>query len=252
MKSDLSVSVVSYNSEKELNYILGSLKNSEDVSLHPYFIDNHSSDNSLNVIKKSGIKCSLITLEKNLGFGAANNIAIKQADSRYHLIANPDISFGPKLLKECADFMDKNPDIAIMTPRFIGADGREQFTPKLKPTLPFVASGFIESKTGRKSRMRSRYTLRDDPPENIKDIDFCAGCFMLCRTKWLKACGGFDDGFFLFFEDADLTLRMQKYGRTVLNPDIYVNHLWNRGNHKLSGLRHEISSMVRFMFKWRG
>ena len=64
------------------------------------------------------------------------------------------------------------------------------------------------------------------------EIDFCTGCFMFCRTEALKKVGGFDEEYFLYFEDADLTRKMQSVGKTMFVPSIRVIHGWQRENHK--------------------
>lgn len=248
---DLSVSIVTHNSGNELHCILDSLKNSHDIDFSVTVIDNNSTDNSVSAVRSSGLNCELICLKKNTGYGTANNIAIQKSDARYHLIVNPDIKFGPQLLKACAEFMDANPDVAIVTPKLLNTDGSEQYVPKKRPRLSTLLAGFIENRTGKTMRMRSEYTLRGQVIDAPLQIDFCAGCFMFCRTSMLKACGGFDERFFLYFEDCDLTLRMQKLGRTVYDPALQVTHIWKRDNHTARGIVHELASMARFLWKWR-
>lgn len=250
--TDLCLSIVTYNSENDLCRILESLRNTVGVSLQTIFVDNHSSDGSVSMIRSSGVDHTLLITERNIGFAAANNRAIQRADARYLLVANPDVYFESDLLRKCVDYMDAHPDIALMTPRLLNTDGSQQYTPKRKPKLSYLAAGFVEGKTGRKQRLRSEYTLRDAGLTETTDIDFCPGCFLFARAEMLKACGGFDERFFLYFEDADLTLRMQEFGRTVYNPALTVNHYWHRDNHNAKGLRFELMSMVRFLWKWRG
>lgn len=248
---DLSVSIVTYNSEGELPFILDSLKGTREIDFTVTVIDNHSTDGSVSAVEASGLDCKLIRSKENVGYGAANNIAIRDSDARYHLMTNPDIRFDPRFLRACVDFMDENPDVAILTPKMLSPDGSEQYTPKRRPTVPRLLAGFAENRTGKLTRLRSEYTLRGQKIDAPTPIDFCAGCFMFCRASMLKACGGFDERFFLYFEDADLTLRMQRLGRTLYHPGLVITHVWKRDNQKLKGLRHELNSMARFLWKWR-
>lgn len=247
---DLNVSIVTCNSESDLHCILDSLKNTKGTDFRLTVIDNNSTDGSVSAVRSSGLSCELICLKKNIGYGAANNIAIRKSDARYHLIANPDVKFDSKLLEACVEFMNANPDIAIVTPKLLNMDGSEQYTPKKRPRISYLLAGFIERSMGKTMRLRSGYTLRGQNIDVPTEIDFCAGCFMFCRTSMLKACGGFDERFFLYFEDADLTLRMQKQGKTVYNPALTVTHMWKRDNHKIRGIAHELASMMRFLLKW--
>lgn len=248
---DLSVSIVTYNSKSDLHCIIDSLKNTQGIDFRLTVIDNNSADDSVSAVRSSGLNGNVICLNRNIGYGAANNIAIRESDARYHLIANPDVEFDSQLLKACAEFMDANPDVAIVTPKLLNTDGSEQFTPKGRPRISYLVAGFIEKRTGKTMRLRSKYTLRGQIIDAPAEIDFCAGCFMFCRTSMLKACGGFDERFFLYFEDADLTLRMQEQGRTVYNPALIVTHMWKRDNHRIVGIAHELASMARFLLKWR-
>ena len=248
---DLSVSIVAYNSESDLHCIIDSLKNTRGIDFCVTVIDNNSADGSVSAVRSSGLNCELICLKKNVGYGAANNIAIRKSNARYHLIANPDVKFDAQLLKACTEFMDANPDIAMITPKLLNLDGSEQYTPKKRPGISYLLAGFIERLMGKTMRLRSEYTLRGQNINAPTEIDFCAGCFMFCRTSMLKACGGFDERFFLYFEDADLTLRMQKQGRTVYNPALPVTHMWKRDNQRIEGIAHELASMARFLLKWR-
>lgn len=248
---DLSVGIVTYNSQNELPYIFDSLRNTQEIDFCVTVIDNHSADGSVSAARSSGLNCKTICLDRNVGYGAAHNRAIQSSDARYHLIANPDVKFDPQLLKACAAFMDANPDVAIVTPKLLNTDGSEQYVPKKRPRLSTLLAGFIENRTGKTMRMRSEYTLRGQVIDAPLQIDFCSGCFMFCRTSMLKACGGFDERFFLYFEDCDLTLRMQKLGRTVYDPALQVTHIWKRDNHTARGIVHELASMARFLWKWR-
>lgn len=248
---DLSVSIVTYNSRNDLHCILDSLQHVHGIDFCVTVVDNNSTDESVSTVQSSGLNCRLICKKKNIGYGAANNIAIRESEARYHLIANPDVSFGPQLLKACKEFMDVNPDVAIVTPKLLNPDGSEQYVPKKRPKISYLLSGFVENRTGKTMRLRSEYTLRGQIVDAPTEIEFCPGCFMFCRTSMLKACGGFDERFFLYFEEADLTMRMQKYGRTVYNPALVVTHTWKRDNHRIRGILHELASMMRFLWKWR-
>lgn len=248
---DLSVSIVTYNSERDLHCVLDSLKNTQGIDFCVTVIDNNSTDDSVSAARSSGLNCELICLNRNIGYGAANNIAIRESDARYHLVTNPDVKFDSQLLKACMEFMDANPDVAIITPKLLNTDGSEQYTPKGRPRISYLLAGFIEKRTGKIMPLRSKYTLRGQRIDVPREIDFCAGCFMFCRTSMLKACGGFDEHFFLYFEDADLTLRIQKHGKTVYNPALLVTHIWKRDNHRIEGIAHELASMARFLLKWR-
>lgn len=95
--------------------------------------------------------------------------------------------------------------------------------------------------------------MRDVVMKEPTEIDCCTGCFMFCRSETLKKCRGFDRRYFLYFEDADLTREMQKYGKTVYSPNHTVTHSWKRENGStVKGIIRASISAVKFMWKWRG
>ena len=86
---------------------------------------------------------------------------------------------------------------------------------------------------------------------NVIDVDFCTGAFMFTRTEALKKLGGFDERYFLHFEDADLTRELKNFGRTVYNPEIRIIHKWQRDNKKLNkSFFVALNSMFKYMTKW--
>ena len=84
------------------------------------------------------------------------------------------------------------------------------------------------------------------------EIDFCTGCFSVIRTEVFKKLGGFDENFFMYFEDADLTLRAKEYGKTVFLPQLCAIHLWERSSAKsLKYMMIHIASMFKFFRKYK-
>lgn len=84
------------------------------------------------------------------------------------------------------------------------------------------------------------------------EIEFATGCFMMVRTELFKKINGFDEIFFMYFEDADLSKRVRQYGKIVFYPDTFVVHLWNRASaKKIKFLFIHISSMIKYFCKWK-
>ena len=188
---------------------------------------------------------------RNLGYGGGNNVAIRVLRSRYHLIMNPDVVFAPDLIERMVAFMDAHPDIAILTPRVYGEDGEEQFLPRLQPTVRYLLGGVLEGRSALARRWRDEYTLRGQTIEEPMSVQFATGCFMLARTKLLYRLEGFDERFFLYHEDSDLSRRALRLGQIVYHPDMCVTHLWKRSSHTDRRARGEhIRSTLRFFRKW--
>ncbi|MDO4743559.1 MAG: glycosyltransferase, partial [bacterium] len=183
----------------------------------------------------------------NLGFGAAHNLVLDLLDSDYHFVINPDIIINNDIIMQLCDYLQNNTDTVMITPRILYENGDEQFLPKRKPKLKYLLGGRIPFL----SKFRREYTLQDKHFSEPEDIDFCTGCFFAIRTNCFINLNGFDRRFFMYFEDADLTLRAKQFGRVVFYPYCNVTHLWERASTKsIKYLLIHIWSMFKFFIKY--
>ena len=250
---DITISIVTYNSANEINILMDSIKKSESFEkLTVFVVDNHSSDNTIEVIKNNYSWVRLIESDENLGFGKAHNLIIRNLKSKYHIIVNPDIDIPNGAIEKAVEFMEKNNDIVVMTPYVLNIDGTQQFLPKKNPSMKYMIGGFFEKYSKHCRNLRDEYTLKNEKICEPIDVEFCTGAFMFTRTDALKKVGGFDERYFLHFEDADLTRELRKVGRAVYNPDIKVIHKWHRDNKKINkSFWIALKSMFIYMRKWR-
>ncbi len=239
----LSACIVTYNDgETAVSACKNVLNNTKKYPLRLYVTDNASADDTPDII--SGLDLFLTRNIKNSGFGAAHNQVLNENMGKYHFVVNPDIEFSGDLISDMADFMEQNPDVVLCMPSIANEDGTVQYLPKKRPTAKRLFLGRFSDK------IRNEYTMRDTPFDTVTDIDFCSGCFLCVRTEVFKALGGFDERFFMYLEDADLTLRAKKYGRTVIAPQFCVVHKWRRASaKKLKYLLIHTASAVKFLLK---
>ena len=190
---------------------------------------------------------------KNLGYGAAHNIAIRQTIEQnipYHLVINPDITFEPEILSVIEQFMNNNSTIGQLMPKVFYPNGEIQYLCKLLPT-PFdlIFRRFLpESWT---KRRREKFELRASGYNRIMDVPYLSGSFMFLRTEAIKQVGLFDERFFMYPEDIDLTRRIHQKFRTVFYPEVSVIHCHAQesySNYKL--LIVHISNMIKYFNKW--
>lgn len=253
MDKELTISIVTYNNEDVISILLNSLKESDsfnDVTV--YVVDNASSDDTVKIIINNYPWVKLIKSEINLGFGKAHNLVINIINSKYHIIVNPDICIEKDTLSKSKQFLLENEDIVVVTPYINNIDGTQQFLPKKNPSMKYMIGGLFDKKIKICEEIRNEYTLKNKIINEPIDIEFCSGCFMITRTDALKKIGGFDNRYFLHFEDADLTRELRKIGRAVYNPFIKVTHKWQRDNKKINrSFWMALKSMVIYMKKWR-
>lgn len=249
----VSVSLVSYNSARVIGEALTSLfREVQGVSLQVFVVDNGSTDNTVSLVREGFPQVTVIDLGENRGFGAGHNAVLPQLHTDYHLILNPDILFTYDALTPLCEWLDTHEDAVLVTPLILNPDGTRQAVPRQLPQRRYMYARPLARLGGVFRKWRDEYTMNGSAFEEPTDIGFCTGCFMLVRTKVLQAVGGFDDDFFLYCEDADLSRRLAAYGRLVCLPSESVTHEWERGSSKNPALRKlHLQSMEYYFAKWR-
>ncbi|TKC91771.1 glycosyltransferase family 2 protein [Trinickia terrae] len=182
----------------------------------------------LAALGEHGLASSVISGHGNVGYGCGHNLAIGKAASRYHLVLNPDIDLDEHALVAALDFFAQHPDVGLLSPRIGDDEGRLQYLCRRYPTvLDLFVRGFLPSTMRRFfARRLARYEMRDVINERdvVWDPPIVSGCFMLFRTDVLKRLAGFDDRYFLYFEDYDLSLRTHDTARIAYAPSVRVLH----------------------------
>lgn len=252
-EKDITASIVTYNSKDEIDILMKSLeKTSYFQNMTVYVIDNASLDGTAEYIESNYPWARVIKSEENLGFGRGHNLAIKNVQSKYHIIVNPDISVLDRTIEDAIEYISSHDDVVVVTPFVLNTDGTQQFLPKKNPSMKYMIGGMFESKFAFCKKLRDEYTLKNVIVNEPIDVEFCTGAFMITKTEALHKVGGFDETYFLHFEDADLTRELRKVGRAVYNPEIKVVHKWHRENKKINkSFWVALKSMFIYMKKWR-
>ncbi len=196
-----------------------------------------------------------IKAKENRGYGAGHNIALRRIldDSEYHFVLNPDVYFGPSELEKMLEYVEHNPTVGLLMPKVINPDGSIQYLCKLMPTpLDLILRRFLPSPLAPLLKASiDRYELRFTGYEREMDIPYLSGCFMLLRTSALKKVGLFDERFFMYPEDLDLSRRVHAQFRTVFFPAAVVVHDHARASYRsLRALWIHTSNMIKYFNKW--
>lgn len=249
MSADIlvSASIVTYNDISRAPTTIESIvSNTKKYPLKLYVIDNNSTDGTADFIEKMEI-ATVIKNSKNLGFGAAHNIVLNQPLGKYHFVINPDITINDDVISNMVDYFENNPNVVMAMPKILNTDGTEQKLPKERPTLKRLFLGRLSDK------IRSEYVWAQKDITKPTEIDFCTGCFFCIRTEIFEKVLGFDQRYFMYLEDADLTLKAKLKGKVIILPQFSVTHTWERESTKsLKYLFIHIISSFKFLFKWRG
>lgn len=249
----ITISLVTYTSNFDsIRATIDSL-NSITAKKKIFIVNNYLNDDIRNPIL-SQLDCEYIWNPKNPGYGASHNLAIKKAfdyNYAYHLIINPDIEFEKGVIEKLINFMEENTKIGLVMPKIKYKNGNVQYLCKLLPTpLDLFFRRFQLSKRRVENRNK-KYELRFTGYNKTIEVPSLSGCFMFVRTSVLKKVGGFDERFFMYLEDVDLSRRIGQISKTVYFPSVEVIHNYEKGSYKnIKLLFYHISSAIKYFNKW--
>ncbi len=211
----ISVVIVNYNVRNFLEQCLHSVFEAcKGIDHEVFVVDNHSLDGSQAMVKSTFPEARLIENKKNLGFSKANNLALKMAQGQYQLVLNPDTLLEENTLRKCIDFMDAHPEAGALGVKMI--DGRGKFLPESKRSLPTPATAFYKmfglAALFPRSKRFGKYHLGYLPENGIHQVEVLSGAFMFLRKEALNKAGLFDEDYFMYGEDIDLSYRLLKHG----------------------------------------
>jgi hypothetical protein len=217
-----------------------------------FLIDNSPTDELKNFVIDSRI--IYFHNPSNPGFGAAHNIAINkaiEAGSNYHFVMNPDAYFMEDIITPMIDYMGQNKDIGMMMPKILNEDGSIQNLPKLLPSPYSIFMRKFKKPSSIYEKFIDLYELRSIPKDVIYNAPILSGCFTLLNLEAIKEVGMYDDNYFMYFEDWDLSRRMHKKYQTIYFPKVSVYHGYESGANKSSKLfKIFINSAITYFNKW--
>lgn len=246
----LAVSIVTFRTdEAELRLCLESLA-AECVGLI-VVVDNGGEDRIRRIVEEYA-KTRYVWSE-NVGYGRAHNVAIRMAmaeGAEYHLVLNSDVRFEPAVLDRLTGVMDRRPDVGQLQPRIVYPDGSLQYTVRRLPApMDVIGRRFLPEWLTR--RRNDRYLLKHLDHSKEMNVAYHQGSFMLLRTSALRETGLFDERFFMYPEDIDLTRRMHRLYKTIYYPGETVVHDHRRESYRSWRLlRIHMVNMIRYFNKW--
>jgi GT2 family glycosyltransferase len=175
----------------------------------------------------------------NIGYGRANNIAINKTRCTFHLILNPDVIADSQAIKCGIEYLNLNTNVGLVAPNVKNENGEIEYLAKRMPTFLTIFLRGLNSKFLNKvfERKLAHYAYKDKIPTDAPfEIELASGCFMLCRTEILKKVGGFSEKYFLYFEDFDLSKKLNRLTQLHYLPKMQAYH--SGGYAARKGLKH--------------
>lgn len=195
-----------------------------DGRCHVVLIDNSVPELDLNEF--AGRDVTIIRSGANIGYGAGHNLALRafSGRTRYHFVLNTDLAFEPAVIPGMIAFMDAHPAVGLAMPRVRYPSGEIQHLCRILPRpIDIFGRAFFSGQRWAQALTR-RYEAHDWAYDAPLSFPFLSGCFMVIRPEALARAGLFDEGFFLFAEDLDLSRRLHRVSETCLCPDVEVVH----------------------------
>lgn len=236
--ADLAIVIVNYNVRDLLRRCLISVQGSRgDFTFELCVVDNASTDQSVEMVRKEFPEIQLIANKENVGYPAANNQGlrllgvdgpVKSERPRYCLLLNPDTEVPVDALAKLLNYLDSHDDIGVIGPKLVLPDGQLDLACRRSFPTPEVSSYRMLglSRLFPKSRRFGRYNMTYLDENTIADVDSVVGAFMMIRTSALAHVGLLDERFWMYGEDLDWAKRIKDQGwRVVYYPPVEVLHI---------------------------
>lgn len=249
----ISASVVLYNTSLgQLSRLISCLDQAKVVQ-SLYIIDNSPMPISHDLFSLPWI--IYIRSSKNVGYGSAHNISLKQIleISDFHFILNPDVYFDPIEIQRMLVHIRQDDSIGQLMPKVLYPNGDLQYLCKLLPTpIDLFIRRFLNSFfKGLARKSRERYELRFTDYIYEMNIPTLSGCFMLFRVSALKEVGLFDERFFMYAEDFDITRRIHRKYKTIFFPGATIIHEHAKESYKNKKMLYiHVVSLIKYFNKW--
>jgi GT2 family glycosyltransferase len=252
----VSVIIVNYNVKYFLEVCLHSvLRAASGISAEVIVVDNNSTDGSCDMVREQFPRVVLVENKDNKGFSKANNQGVAIAKGEYVLFLNPDTVMPEDFLGKALAYMEAHPEAGALGPRLI--DGKGQFAPDSKKSFPSLSVALFKTtginKLFSKSPYFNKYYAVHIGEREIAEVDVLSGCCMLVRARAMEKAGGaFDEDYFMYCEDVDLSYRIQKAGyKNIYYPEVDLIHYKGESTRKmtLSYVRIFNEALVTFVKK---
>ena len=230
----VAIVIVNYESYPELHECLASLAEEAARGRRVVVVDHVSRDAAADVVDRDFPYVRLLRVPANEGFAAGVNRGARESDEPYLLLVNPDSIVDPGLVDGLVQWLSAHPDVAVVGPRLLNADGTIQASARRFPGFTTAVAGrssWLTRVLPRNPLTRLNLPALEAPPDAPIDVDWVSGACMLVRREAFEAVGGMDEGFFLYWEDADFCRRVKTAGwRTVYLPQITSMHIGGRSS----------------------
>ncbi|NEU84417.1 glycosyltransferase family 2 protein, partial [Nostoc sp. UIC 10630] len=195
-------------------------------------VDNNSQDNSIDIVDNKFPEIKLIKLPRNVGFGAGNNAGAKIAKGEFLLLLNTDTILTNNILPHLIELMSGNQDVGVIGTKLLFPDGSFQisFSPEIG-----IRGELQAQKIHKNAENKNAFNIIEQDFQDIKEVDIVVGAAFFIRANLFNLLDGFDEKFFMYFEDSDLCQRVRNEGyKIIYTPHISLIHIRGHSVKKIS------------------
>jgi len=227
--AELTIIVVNWNTRDLTLRCLETLfDNTPDVRLRVIVADNGSEDGSAEAIAGRFPQVDLLRNEGDFGFARANNEAMKQVDSEWALLLNPDTEVYPRAISNLLEFSKQHPEAGVTGGRTVFPDGSLNPGSAWNKMTPWSLFCFLTGlqRIFKHSEVFNSEAIGGWKRDTVRNVDVVQGSFFMVSTALWRKLGGFDRSYFMYGEEADMCLRAAALGyRPMITPDAEIMHL---------------------------
>lgn len=261
---DVSIIIVNYKTRGMVKQGLKSLRLARiRLNYEVFVVDNGSRDGLPELVRADFPEARLVAFDRNAGFAAGNNAAMRKAKGKYVFVLNPDALVNEGSIEAMYAYMEAHPEIGVLGPKLAHPDGKRQESAHRFPSpwMPIYRRTPLGNLPEAKREI-DRYFLRDLDMRVPTDVDWVEGAAMFVRRAAIDKVGLFDERFFVYFEDTDWCRRFWNGGwKVVYHPGIEIVHyhrresadtLWFLAPFANKVSRIHIMSAIKYFRKWWG
>jgi GT2 family glycosyltransferase len=232
----LSIILVEWNTSDLLKQTLESVyKETAGFDFEVIVIDNHSADDSVEMVRKYFPRVKLVANNDNRGFAKANNQGMAMAVGEYIMLLNTDVIVQGNAINKLVDYLGSHSDVMMVGPRLLNTDGT--FQPACRRNLPNPVNSFLHlfglAKVFKNSKLANEYKQTNADPEATAPTQALSGAAMMFRRKVYEEIGGLDETFFMYGEDLDFCKRIFDNGwKTVYVSEAKITHIGGASSKK--------------------
>lgn len=250
---DVSVCIVSYNTRRVLEECIESVRQyTTESSYEIIVVDNHSSDGTFEFLTAPSCNVRAILNNENVGFAKASNQALALARGRLVLFLNPDARLLNDAIDRCVSFIGTKMDTDAVTCKIVTPQGMVQipvrdrtfFLIRIQAILHLKLAGLFKGSRALQMALQQGFQA-----DTTQCADYVTGTFLLARSDFLRGLGMFDERYFLYSEDMDLSLRIRRHGGSLYYyPEAQIAHVGGVSSKGVHSQAYEQFLLSRYKF----